>query len=284
MAIKDLIPWNNKGREVGFQRASDVHPFLALHREMNRMFDEVFRGFDVAAFGLPRGLWMGSVGPRSTSRKRTRRCASPPSCPVSMRRKSAWKSQMAFCRSPARRNRSRKTRPVASANGTMAASNGAYRRGRRGGQGLRRLQERRADHNGSEIRRSEECPPHRDQSQWLTQPSGRSIGERPDDGATACGRYRVVKQRRSEKELRQMMLAAARQHVECSELEDLFIFGSTPRPGADWALVSQARRTRFLWPATRGSIRSPVSFRKNMNCIRSKRAGAISKQSLVVGP
>jgi HSP20 family protein len=52
MAIKDLIPWNSKGREVGFQRASEVHPFLALHREMNRMFDDVFRGFDVAPFGL----------------------------------------------------------------------------------------------------------------------------------------------------------------------------------------------------------------------------------------
>jgi hypothetical protein len=44
----------------------------------------------------------------------------------------------------------------------------------------------------------------------------------------------VVKERRSEKELRQMMLAAARQHDECSELEDLFIFGPTPRPGANW--------------------------------------------------
>src|SRR5437879_6959319 len=52
MTIKDLIPWNNKGREVGFQRASDVHPFLALHREMNRMFDDVFRGFDLEPFGL----------------------------------------------------------------------------------------------------------------------------------------------------------------------------------------------------------------------------------------
>jgi HSP20 family protein len=52
MAIKDLIPWNNKGREVGFQHATDVHPFLALHREMNRMFDDVFRGFDVAPVGL----------------------------------------------------------------------------------------------------------------------------------------------------------------------------------------------------------------------------------------
>ena len=44
----------------------------------------------------------------------------------------------------------------------------------------------------------------------------------------------MVKERRGEKELRQMMLAAAWQHVECSELEDLFIFGPTPRPGAYW--------------------------------------------------
>ena len=44
----------------------------------------------------------------------------------------------------------------------------------------------------------------------------------------------MVKERRSEKELRQMMLAAARQHEECGELEDLFIFGPTPRPGANW--------------------------------------------------
>src|ERR1700704_6905829 len=51
MAIKDLIPWNNGGREVGFQSGADIHPFFALHREMNRMFDDVFRGFDLAPFG-----------------------------------------------------------------------------------------------------------------------------------------------------------------------------------------------------------------------------------------
>ena len=51
MAIKDLIPWNNRGSELGFQRATDVHPFVTLHREMNRMFDDVFRGFDFAPFG-----------------------------------------------------------------------------------------------------------------------------------------------------------------------------------------------------------------------------------------
>src|SRR3981189_796498 len=51
MAIKDLIPWNNGGREVAFQRGANIHPFFALHREMNRMFDDVFRGFDLAPFG-----------------------------------------------------------------------------------------------------------------------------------------------------------------------------------------------------------------------------------------
>jgi hypothetical protein len=44
----------------------------------------------------------------------------------------------------------------------------------------------------------------------------------------------VVKERRSEEELRRMMLTAARKHEECSELEDLFIFGPTPRLGANW--------------------------------------------------
>src|ERR1700716_1625512 len=52
MAIKGLIPWNNRGREVGFQHGTDIHPFFALHREMNRLFDDVFRGFDLTPFGM----------------------------------------------------------------------------------------------------------------------------------------------------------------------------------------------------------------------------------------
>lgn len=44
----------------------------------------------------------------------------------------------------------------------------------------------------------------------------------------------MEKERRSENELRQMMLAAARQHEECSDLEDLFIFGPAPRRNANW--------------------------------------------------
>jgi HSP20 family protein len=50
MAFRDMIPWN-RGREVTVRRGEDFNPFAALHREMDRMFDEVFRGFDLASFG-----------------------------------------------------------------------------------------------------------------------------------------------------------------------------------------------------------------------------------------
>jgi HSP20 family protein len=43
MAIRDLIPWT-KNQDLA--PARDNHdPFLTLHREMNRLFDDVFRGF-----------------------------------------------------------------------------------------------------------------------------------------------------------------------------------------------------------------------------------------------
>jgi HSP20 family protein len=43
MGIRDLVSWT-KGRQLSTgQEAFD--PFLALHREMNRLFEDVFRGF-----------------------------------------------------------------------------------------------------------------------------------------------------------------------------------------------------------------------------------------------
>lgn len=51
MAIRDLIPWN-RGRDVTVRRGEDPNPFLALHREVNRLFDDVFRGFDPAPFSF----------------------------------------------------------------------------------------------------------------------------------------------------------------------------------------------------------------------------------------
>lgn len=56
MAIRDLIPWNRR-REITVRRPETVNPFLALHREVNRLFDDVFRGLDLAPFGTPDGLF-----------------------------------------------------------------------------------------------------------------------------------------------------------------------------------------------------------------------------------
>lgn len=62
MGVRDLVPWNrgNNQAPTAF-RGEDVDPFLSLHRNVNRLFDEVFRGFDApSAFGrtMPRtGSW-----------------------------------------------------------------------------------------------------------------------------------------------------------------------------------------------------------------------------------
>jgi len=53
MAIRDLVPWN-RGRDLTVRRGEEPNPFLSLHREMNRLFDEAFRGFDLAPFGTDR--------------------------------------------------------------------------------------------------------------------------------------------------------------------------------------------------------------------------------------
>jgi len=43
MAVRDLIPWS-RNQELAPTR-DNFDPFLTLHREMNRLFDDVFRGF-----------------------------------------------------------------------------------------------------------------------------------------------------------------------------------------------------------------------------------------------
>ena len=52
MAMRDLIPWN-RGSDVSVRRGED-HPFLTLHREMNRLFDDAFRGFELTPFSSDR--------------------------------------------------------------------------------------------------------------------------------------------------------------------------------------------------------------------------------------
>jgi HSP20 family protein len=55
MSVRDLIPWgrHNGDQLPSFFREGDRDPFLSLHREVNRLFDDAFRSFDtrLPAFG-----------------------------------------------------------------------------------------------------------------------------------------------------------------------------------------------------------------------------------------
>jgi len=62
MALKDLIPWN-RGRDVTVRRTEAPSPFLSLQLEMNRLFDEAFRGFDLAPFGISDRFFGGASWP-----------------------------------------------------------------------------------------------------------------------------------------------------------------------------------------------------------------------------
>jgi hypothetical protein len=52
MSVRDLIPWgrNNGSQVPSVLRDEDGDPFVSLHRNVNRLFDDVFRSF---GSGLP---------------------------------------------------------------------------------------------------------------------------------------------------------------------------------------------------------------------------------------
>src|ERR1051325_10288549 len=50
MALTDLIPWN-RNRNMPAPRQAD--PFTALRREMDRVFDDFYRGFNLPLTGTP---------------------------------------------------------------------------------------------------------------------------------------------------------------------------------------------------------------------------------------
>ncbi|MBU9374829.1 Hsp20/alpha crystallin family protein [Burkholderia multivorans] len=49
MDFRNLIPWNRDRNVPAVRQREDDHPVLALHREMNRLFDDFFRSFDMPA-------------------------------------------------------------------------------------------------------------------------------------------------------------------------------------------------------------------------------------------
>lgn len=60
MAIRDLIPWSRQDNRlpvsVSPERERNGHPLLALHREVDRLFEDVLRSFALPSFGVDRAL------------------------------------------------------------------------------------------------------------------------------------------------------------------------------------------------------------------------------------
>lgn len=60
MAIRDLIPWSRQVSRLPVRSETaherDDHPLLALHRDVNRLFDNVFRGFGAPSLGFEHSL------------------------------------------------------------------------------------------------------------------------------------------------------------------------------------------------------------------------------------
>lgn len=53
MSMRDLIPWGRQeSRTPALYRDEDRSPLFSLRREMDRLFDEAFRGFGMPSVGL----------------------------------------------------------------------------------------------------------------------------------------------------------------------------------------------------------------------------------------
>ncbi len=60
MGIRDIIHWGrNDNRTPSLYRDPEQSPFLALHREVNRLFDDVFRGIDFPTPFAGATAWTG---------------------------------------------------------------------------------------------------------------------------------------------------------------------------------------------------------------------------------
>jgi len=55
--MRDLIPWGRNNQAPSLSRNEQAVPFLTLHREMNRLFDEAFRSFDAPSLFGPLLAW-----------------------------------------------------------------------------------------------------------------------------------------------------------------------------------------------------------------------------------
>jgi HSP20 family protein len=56
MNMRDLIPWGRNQQTTPSRYREEGDPFMTLHREMNRLFDDVFRTFELTPFGSLGGM------------------------------------------------------------------------------------------------------------------------------------------------------------------------------------------------------------------------------------
>ena len=59
----------NRGRGVTVRRGEEANPLLTLHREMNRVFNDVFHGFNLVPFGFDRTLAWPNVEVSETDKE-----------------------------------------------------------------------------------------------------------------------------------------------------------------------------------------------------------------------
>jgi len=50
MNMRDLIPWG-RSQQASSRYRAEGDPFMTLHREMNRLFDDILNGFELTPFG-----------------------------------------------------------------------------------------------------------------------------------------------------------------------------------------------------------------------------------------
>lgn len=62
LTVRDLIPWNRE-RDVAAGRAGE-HPLMSFQRDMNRMFEDLWRGFDAPFLGRSEALAATMISPR----------------------------------------------------------------------------------------------------------------------------------------------------------------------------------------------------------------------------
>jgi len=129
MSVRDLIPWgrNNGDSAPALIRDREHDPFLALHREVNRLFDDVFRSFgsSLPSFGTTSAF--ASDWPSVEISDDGKQVKVTAEVPGLEEKDIEVLLETACSPSGGKSNRRRRTKAAGSPSATMAASSAAFR-------------------------------------------------------------------------------------------------------------------------------------------------------------